>query len=186
MDAMISQLEDWAYRLAVLQRSCGSRLRETLLLQWTDLDLDARRLTFRPETTKGGYGGRVLPIPRHLAAELAGWPTRAAGGSVVSPPAAELGARGHAGRSISRAWARAGIRREAWWSHPTHALRKGWVSGLLALGADRDAVEVLAGHSLGRVRDSYVDPAVALSLRATMDLVPEPGRMILLEQAVER
>lgn len=172
MDAALLQLSGWAYRLACIQRSTGARIGEALALRWEGVDLDGQAFTFRPETTKGGYGGRVVPIPTHLSDELAGWGRRV--GLVVGAPERETTGRGHAGRTLTRAWVRAGVRREAWEGHPTHAFRRGYVSGLLSLGASRDAVEVLVGHSLGAVRGAYVDPA-ALRLRETVGLVPAPA-----------
>lgn len=53
-----------------------------------------------------------------------------------------------------------------------HAIRKGFVTGLLALGASSDAVEVLVGHQLEAVRNAYVDQERALNLRSVVELLP--------------
>jgi integrase len=49
----------------------ATRYGETVRLTWADLDLEARTVTLRPETTKAGRS-RALPIREGLARELAG------------------------------------------------------------------------------------------------------------------
>jgi site-specific recombinase XerD len=68
---------------------------------------------------------------------------------------------------------RTGVRPEISLQRPHHAFRKGFVSGLARLGADRDAVEYLVGHSLA-LRGIYVDPN-ALPLRAAVEKIPPVG-----------
>ncbi len=79
-------------------------------------------------------------------------------------------------RDIARAWKRAGVREEAW-VQPDDAFRRGFKSGLLALGAHPDAVDYIQGHALGRggARARYIDPWQALPLRETVKLIPKIG-----------
>lgn len=55
--------------------------------------------------------------------------------------------------------------------HPYHAFRKGFMSGLLELGAKDTAVDYLVGHVMPGVQASYVDPR-ALQLKDAVKLVP--------------
>ena len=75
-------------------------------------------------------------------------------------------------RDFARAWQRAGVPIEVR-KQPTHAFRKGFKSGLLALGGHPDAIDFLQGHVLGRgSRSRYIDPYTALPLKETVALVP--------------
>lgn len=163
---------DWLYRDAVLGRALGTRLSETCLLDWSDVDLDAARLTLRPETTKGGYGGRTLPMPPWLMAEMAGWGVRE--GRVVGAPEYVL-RHGGGTRQPVDAWKRSGVAERVWRGQPTHALRKCWKSGMLALGFPKHAVDLYVGHSLGQVDGAYIDPDVAADLVALAAAVPAPA-----------
>ena len=159
--AMRSNAVYW--RLACLQRFTGCRITETTLLEWTDYDEQRALLRLRPETTKGGYGGREIPVSPHLAVMLASWPR-------VNERVAGFQGRPQA-MVFTRAWTRSGVRPEVWQHQPSHAIRKGVVTGLLALGASADAVEVLVGHQLDAVRNAYVDQD-ALNLRSVVELIP--------------
>lgn len=76
---------------------------------------------------------------------------------------------------LARAWARAGVGREVWAHHPSGAFRRGWKSGLLALGAQPDSVDYLQGHALGGggSRERYIDAWRGLPLVETAALVPQ-------------
>lgn len=166
IDAMIAAMRSNAayWRLACLQRFTGCRITETTMLEWTDYDEQRALLRLRPETTKGGYGGREIPVSPHLAKMLASWPR-------VNERVAGFTGRPQA-MVFTRAWRRSGVRPEVWQRQPSHAIRKGVVTGLLALGASADAVEVLVGHRLDAVRNAYVDQERALNLRGVVDLLP--------------
>ena len=153
------------YRAAVLQRFTGARQGETFALRWVDVDLDAALVTFRPETTKGGYSGRTIPMSAHLVAELRTW---AQDDERLCGPSR----RASGGEMVIRAWRRAGVREAAWRRQTSHALRKGVVTGLLRLGAAPDAVEALVGHKMDAVRAAYVDLAHAFDLPAVVALIP--------------
>jgi integrase len=147
---------------------------ETMLLRWSDVDLDRDLLTIRPEISKSKRG-RVIPITEHLAVELACWGVR---DGWLIPSTRKVGVRERVARprDADRAWARAGVRAEVWDGEPFHAFRRGFKSGLLALRAHPDAVDYLQGHKLGTgARDRYIDPMLALPLVETVGLVPMIG-----------
>lgn len=173
MDAMIGQCGGWHRQLAVWLRYTGMRAGESMLVEWRDLDMAAGVLTIRPEIDKQGEGRRV-PLAAALLDEIATWGKRE--GYVVPCRRVEgVRAREPRSRDASRAWARAHVREDAWRAHPWHAFRRGFKSGLLAMGAHPDAVDFLQGHALGSgSRGRYIDGA-ALPLRATLGLVPAIG-----------
>lgn len=179
VDDMLSALDDagdrfelpWAWRAAMVQRFTAGRIGEVLALRWDDIDLDRARLRFR--VTKGGYGGRELPLSQHLVHELRRWDRWDAW--VVGEHASKLADTSRPARVMATAWRAAGVRPAAWDGQQTHAIRKAVISGLSAKGAHRDAVELFAGHSLGAVRAAYIDPAIALDLVAMVKLIPAIG-----------
>ncbi|MCB9797852.1 MAG: tyrosine-type recombinase/integrase, partial [Alphaproteobacteria bacterium] len=168
MDRLIGELEGWGRKLAILQRCAGLRRGAALALTWADVDLEHGWLALRAEITKGGYGGRSVPLAPVLTQELKRW----------GPDEGLILADAPTGRALERrlrcfgqAWKRAGVDPRVWEKRPTHSLRKGFASGLRELGAQPDAVEVLLGHSLGNSRGAYIDH-VALKLREAVALVP--------------
>lgn len=165
MDAMIAAAAGWHRQLAIVLRFTGLRVAQALAIRWEHVDVDAATLVVASGKSAQEKRGRIIPISRHLAQELAGWGVRE--GFVIDCPRKERTPRA---RDFERAWIRAGVRAAAWQGHAHHAFRKGFISGLKRLGADDEAVKVLVGHSLG-LRGVYVD-ADALGLRAAVDLVP--------------
>lgn len=181
MDRVVEAAGGFYRFLFTLLRYLGLRASQALALRWDDFDLEAAELTIRPALGKTRHekSGRVIPISKHLVAEMAGWGKRE--GYVV--PIA------HASRSTSNAqmqqmWADAGVREVVWKArvedgrtingHPSHAFRKGIESGLLALGGEFLAVEYILGHKLPGVVGSYLDPST-LPLRSVVDLIPKVG-----------
>lgn len=177
LDAMIAQLpEGWARRAAVIQRLTGVRINEALSLTWGDVDLVRGEVTWRAELTKGGYGGRRLPLHPELIEALRAWRGEAPAEARVSGcPDAELSGRGHVQRTLTRAWRRAGVDERLWRRQPTHAARKAFYTNLRATGADPDAVRVLVGHRLDGVTAAYLD-AAQLPLRELVGRVPGISR----------
>lgn len=179
MDACVHAATGWHRRVAVFMRYTGLRVDQVMRLDWSDLDLDAGELHVRPALGKTAQErrGRRIPISKHLVAELGGWGRRE--GPVIVVDRSKVEDRTFRGRDLARAWKRAGVRAHVWAGHPTHALRKGWESGLLALGARWDAVEHLVGHALPGSSDPYVDRKLALPLAEVVALVPEIGPVVL-------
>lgn len=143
-------------------------------LRWKDLRLDVPVpiLHVRPELGKSRQErrGRWVPIAPVLVAELGRLPRD--GEFVIGCGRLERTARA---RDAARAWARGGVD-PAVCEQPHHAFRAGFVSGLARLGADREAVEYLVGHS-GGVRERYLDPD-AIPLVQAVELVPEIGSTV--------
>ncbi len=176
MDRCVGAAAGWQRQLATVLRYTGLRVDQGMRLLWSDLDLERAELRIRPELGKSRQEkrGRVVPVPLHLVEEVSTWGERV---GFLVPCGRHDGprAREARGRDLARAWRRAGVREEVWKAHPHHAFRKGYESGLLALGAPFLHVEHLIGHSIRGAADAYVDPAVAFELRSTVDLVPRIG-----------
>lgn len=175
MDACIAACRGWQIKLGTWLRYTGLRVGESVLLQWTDIDMARGMLTIRPEIDKNGEG-RVVPLHPVLLDEIATWGVRE--GYVV--PVGRT-ARADSGRDLKRPWKRAtkkGQAREAvYQQHPAHAFRRGFKSGLLQLGAHPDAIDFLQGHSLGSgSRGRYIDGSM-LPLAETLAKVPLIGGM---------
>lgn len=173
-DRMIAELRvDWHRRVAVLARFTGARRSELVALDWRDVDLEAATITWQPEDTKGGYGGRVVPMPPALVDELAGWGRRE--GRVCQAPPTEIaqGHRGHVDRDVRRAWERAGVRREAWEGQPLHSMRKAIETELRTRGVAPEVIDAYLGHAaVGTGGRHYADP------RWAWDRMVEAAKMI--------
>ena len=184
MDAVVGACSGWNRSLAVILRYTGCRVGETMLLTWSDLDLTTGRLTIRPEIDKMGRG-RVIPLSPYLLAELEGWGVRE--GYIV--PTNGDGDRDRQARAkyMNHRWKKTGVRAEAWTGDPHHAFRKGFKSGLLALGCQPDAVDYLQGHELGSgARGRYIDPWQALHLEDVVGKIPLIGDSNLVPLAAVR
>jgi integrase len=175
MDACLAASRSWHHNVVLFLRYTGLRVGESMLLEWRDVNLELGTLTIRPETSKTG-NGRVIPLSPHLVAVLGNWEKE---DIYLIPSGRKKGDRYRQARArdIARAWERAGVRKEVWDGSPDHAFRRGFKSGLLALGAHPDAIDYLQGHSLGKggARARYIDPWAALPLKATVQLIPTVG-----------
>lgn len=141
-DAMIDELEvEWHRRVAVLARFTGARSHELFALDWSDVDLQERVIRWRSEITKGGWGGRIVPMPELLAAELAGWGRRE--GQVV---AATARGEAHVRDKFSGAWSRAGVPQRVYKGQPLHGFRKTIETELLAAGVRQQVIDCYLGH----------------------------------------
>lgn len=170
VDRMISALgSGWTWRAAVVLRYSGARIQEALRLRWADVDLDRGEVLWQPEDTKGGYGGRRVPLHPGLVELLRGWRSKSA--RVCDGPEAELTGRGHVQRSFNRAWRRAGVDPRVWQRQPTHAARKAFFTGLCAAGVELLLVRLLVGHKLDDTTLAYLDTA-QLPLRRALERVP--------------
>lgn len=175
-DACVNACKGWHKQLATFLRYTGLRVGETMLLLWSDIDLDAGTLTLRKDIIKTGPG-RIIPLSSHLLDELATWGTRE---GWLIPSGRREGARARLARQrdLDRAWKRGGVREAVWKGRPFHAFRKAFKSNLLAAGATADAVDYLQGHSLGSgsSRGRYIDGAM-LRLEETVAFIPRIGTM---------
>lgn len=173
MDAMIGCSDGWQHDLYVVLRCTGLRVDQALQLQWSDLRLDRKvpLLHIRPELGKSKQErrGRWMPLAPVLVGHLAGWGRRE--GYLLECDRKRRQARA---RDAQRAWQRAGVDSAVWEGCAHHAFRAGFQSGLKRLGVDGDAIEFLVGHSLGDVRERYLDPE-CLALVEAVAQVPEIG-----------
>lgn len=170
MDACVLAARGWMRQLATWLRYTGLRVGESMLLEWRDIDMDRGLLTIRAELDKNRVG-RTIPLHPALLDAIATWGKRE--GFVI--PCGRMQTREVRGRDLARAWARAGVREVVWRQRPDHAFRKGFKTGLRALGADVDAADFLQGHQLGAgSRGRYIDGA-HLPLAATLSMVPVIG-----------
>jgi integrase len=177
MDACIAQCDGALRKLAITLRFTGLRVQQAMELRWSDFDMEEGTLTVRGELGKTlqEQSGRIVPVSRHLLDEMAGWGRQR--GFLIPTTRRDNGPRTRTARSrdMHRAWKRSGVREEVYRQRPHHAFRKGFVSGLVRLGADREAVEYLVGHSLA-LRGIYVDPT-ALPLRVAVGRIPVVGEV---------
>jgi integrase len=167
---------DWALRVALVARYTGARRTAILQLRWEDLDLDRAKLTLPSEITKGGYGGRVVPLHPALAAEVETW--ERLGSSVAAAPSLELTGRGHVDRTVRRAWARAGVRGAVWQGQPLHVARKTIRSSMAASGVQPDVIDCYLGHAgVGTGGRSYTDRTWlwAPMVKAVAEIPPHPS-----------
>jgi integrase len=180
MDACIAASRGWIRQVAVLMRFTGLRVQQAMLLKWDDFDLADATLYVRPELGKTPHerAGRLVPVSPHLGHELATWGR--GDDYVVASGRRRGGARERVfrARDLGRAWARAGVRERVWHGRPSHAFRKGFVTGLKRAGAEGEAVEFLVGHKLPGLRDVYLDPD-AHELREAVVRIPAPSVVMI-------
>lgn len=173
MDAAIAAAEGSVQQLAVLLRFTGLRVEQAASLTWEDVDLERGRLEIRGELGKSRRerAGRRVPLSPHLVEILRTWHQLAGRGEhLVTGLERTPAGRQRQLRAMGRAWKAAEVRPAVWQQRPHHAFRKGWVTELARAGADREAVEILVGHSRG-VRDFYADPE-GLPLVEAVALIP--------------
>ena len=189
VDAMLAALcetaPDWGVRLGWLVRYTGARRGALLRLTWDRVDLEARRIVLAPETTKGGYGGRALPIHEHLAQLMAGWGVRL--GPVVGAPELELSARGHIDRTFRRAWKRAGVRPERYKGRPIHGIRHCLRTHLVHVRTAPDVIDSILGHAGSGTGARYYTDRAALwpDLVAAVATIPTHGEPIRARHLVQ-
>lgn len=176
---------EWTWRAAVLARATARRRMALLHLDWSDVDLEAKAITWRGEHDKMKQSWRV-PMPAWLAEEMAGWGVRE--GRVVGAPEAEFSGRGHVDRAIRRAWVRAGVDRSRWHGRPLHCARH-TMETELGPQASSGALNWYIGHAdpgVGprtyRDRGLYAE-RLWPQLQALAEAVPPPTRPELVLDA---
>lgn len=129
----------------------GLRKGEALGLHWVDVDLDANTMSFEDHKTAGEAGTKVLPLNTHLRALL----QRRAGerlGALVFPGLH----RDSQIAGLRKMWLR--ITEQCGLKDTTpHDLRRTFMSTCCELGYPPAIGDALLGHSLGRIRDTYVN-----------------------------
>ena len=171
MDACIAATKtEWITKLLTFLRFTGLRVGETMMLRWSDLDLERGLLTIEPSITKNKRG-RIIPLSPHLLDQLNRW-RRDTVWLIPSPPGSTDRARQPRPRDVALAWREAGVAERVWRGSPHHALRKGFKSGMLRAEAPPDAVDHLQGHVISGSRGRYIDPMVAYDLGSVVMRVP--------------
>lgn len=185
LDAMLTALEarpvhrgrrvDWERRVVVLARYTAMRHRAILLLDWDDVDLAEGRIHVRAETTKGGYGGRTLPLHPALAEELVGWGQRE--GPVVVVPRTANNPSTQCGSVVREAWEAAGVRPVVWQKRPVHGARRTLRTWLVLQAVPEPVIDAILGHQgRGVGQQVYTDVAALWPLMvAAVGTVPAVG-----------
>lgn len=143
-----AEARTWLWQLAVLARYTGGRREELLLARWEHVDLERASLFLPAQTTKGGYGERVIPLHSSLVEELAGWGRREARVIAAPPEALDVeDDKAHIGRTLGRAWKRAGVHDSVWKRRPLHVARHLLRTHLVRVGTQPDVIDALLGHA---------------------------------------
>lgn len=119
--------------LVLLAMNTGLRRSELLGLQWTDIDLEARMLTVRPESAKNGKQ-RHVPLNAEALDVLVRWQTQSGAGRVFA-----IGDCKTAWNNLLQSARIAQFR--------FHDLRHHFASKLVMAGVDINTVRVLLGHA---------------------------------------
>ncbi len=128
----------------------------------------------------------VTPIHPLPAEALASW-HRGGPWLVDAPPAERSGEARHLGRTLRRAWSRAGVPRNVWSGRPLHSLRAGVRTHLASSGVHPDVIDALLGHAgAGTGARHYTDRSRLwpLMVEAVATIPPHPrGRpkLVLVE-----
>jgi integrase len=187
MDSCIVKAQGWIRKLAVVLRFTGLRVQQAMHLKWEDFDYDRCTLRIRGELGKTRFErrGRIIPVSKHLVAELEKWEHEQE--YVIPCHRMQDGPRGREarGRDMGRAWKRAMVREDIWKQRPHHCFRKGFKTELNRAGAQWEAVEHLLGHQVGdSVTSRYLDPEF-LPLKETVDLIPPLGQHLTVVKEEE-
>lgn len=164
-DKAIAHAHGWVRRLMLVQRGTGLRSAQVMHLTWDRVRLDDATLHIAPDLpgSKAIHerAGRIVPIPRWLADEMATWTRDDA--FVVDRDEPSGDPRQRRGRSRTRSssavrgpWTRAGVDVP----QPTHALRKAHATGLLLAGAAPAHIDYLQGrvvHGMGLLGRTYAE-----------------------------
>ncbi|MCU1279400.1 MAG: hypothetical protein JWM53_2946 [bacterium] len=174
MDAAVNAANGWHKKLMIWMRYTGMRVTESMMVLWSDVDLDRGTLSVRRELDGNKTGvWRIVPLSPHLIEEIATWGKRE---GYVIPSERRKGARERQARTreINTAWRNAGVPEHKWKRQPDNAFRKGVKTGLVVMGLQREAIDYVQGHIDAAARARYVDPS-QLPLRAIVDAIPRIG-----------
>jgi len=195
MDAAIHRATGWYRDLAIVMRCTGLRSQQAMHLRRGNVDLRALTITIPPSLpgskSRAERRGRVVPLSRVLADELAAWGAwspdlwlidrthRTASGYVAGAD------KRHPiePTPMRNAWRATGIRATAW-RQPLHCFRKGFVTGLASAGVPDELRKYLVGHSGGVHADTYtVWTLLEDRLREAVAIVPPITRGVVLALA---
>ncbi len=144
----------------------GLRRNEAATLKWTDIDLDTRTLTIRPEIAKNHREHR-LPLTDFLYALLAQHKKRAGDSEFVFP------GRGGNGHMVDSDHVISGVATACDYPFTLHDLRRTFLTTAELLEVPHYALKKLANHVSGRdVTAGYIVVNVA-RLRVYMDRISE-------------
>lgn len=134
----------------------GLRSGEALALTWDAVDMSWNIMRFHDhKTDKGGTQPKMLPLNTHLGAILVRRRAKKTGDFVFPSPVTNGLFKG-----MGKCWGR--IRKQAAFvskdgeSLTLHDLRRTFRSQVAELGFDDSVGETLLGHSLGKVKDTYI------------------------------
>lgn len=162
----------WTVRVFELAWYLGERRDALCRLEWSAVEWSRRRLVVPAEITKGGAGGRVVPLHPELLERLRSWGPST--GPIVGAPPLELTGRGHVDRTIRRAWRRSGVPAEVWSGQPIHGARACLRTHLAARNVSGQLIDAYLGHKTpGTGGRHYTDRAALVGpLRAVVELIP--------------
>lgn len=164
----------------------GLRRSEVLNLAWSDVDTKAMTMTLRDHKRSKQVGDLVLPLNSHLLeilrrrkADIASEKAQAAmKDKPYEEPLLIFASRrtGRAPGGFSCVWRR--LLRDAKVSGFTpHDLRRTFISQCVELGNPPAIADLLTGHSLGRIRDTYIvlgsNGLLAKASQATADRIAQ-------------
>ena len=143
---------DWVRFLAM----SGLRKSEALGLRWVDVDLDRNTMRFEEHKTSDQAGTKVLPLNSHLREIL----QRRSINKLSAYVWPGLGGK-HPLVGLAKMWARicdTGVKEGTNLVNITpHDLRRTFMTTCTELGYPAAIGDALLGHSLGRIRDTYVN-----------------------------
>jgi integrase len=152
---------DWWTEIVRVLFECGTRITETMLVEWPDVDLHNRRILFRAENRKHKTRDIVRDISPETAERL-GRRARAQG-KVFSWPRCKHQLWWH----LQRYCERAGVPYRGF-----HGIRRSACSYTKAAGGDATQ---LADHSSPAVTERYIDLGIAKP-ESNLDRLPMLGR----------
>jgi integrase len=202
MDAAVrATAGTWYQRLIILERCTGLRSMMLLHLKWCHVDLERSELAIPPRhpgsKVVAMHRGRVLPMAPVLVEEMAGWGRRE--GWVVDRTIARRRIRQldpdrremnhHQLRRYLHA-ATPPIDPRAV-RQPTHAFRKGFITGLTRAGVDGSVRRYLVGHKGASTHDDVYTVWAQLEgvTRAAVAHVPpvdHEGPVVLIREGDQR
>lgn len=128
----------------------GLRKGEALGLRWADVDLESRTMTFRDHKTRAKAGTKVLPLNTGLLKIL-----QRRSAQSLNPYVFAGHVTGQPLVNIAKAWSRIAKAAKIEGATP-HDLRRGFMTCCVELGFGAAIADTLLGHSLGKIRDTYM------------------------------